>query len=227
MHFLGLHYFPLALPFLLALFLLATLLVVLIEIGILGYAYEKMGINRRYIFSLLALSFFGSSVNILILELPAREISSNREIYFFGMRYVISLVQEWPRTVVAINLGGAVVPTLVSIYLLTKNKIFIRAMVGVIIVAAIVHWLAQPVPGLGIAVPIFIPPLLAATTALLLSRRAAAPLAYISGSLGTLIGADLTNLGSLQGLGAPIASIGGAGTFDGIFLAGIIAVLLA
>jgi len=35
------------------------------------------------------------------------------------------------------------------------------------------------------------------------------------------------NLGRIQGLGAPIVSIGGAGTFDGIFLSGIIAVLLS
>jgi uncharacterized membrane protein len=35
------------------------------------------------------------------------------------------------------------------------------------------------------------------------------------------------NLRKLRGLGAPVASIGGAGTFDGIFLAGIIALLLA
>jgi uncharacterized membrane protein len=42
-----------------------------------------------------------------------------------------------------------------------------------------------------------------------------------------LIGADLLNLGKVQGLGAPVASIGGAGTFDGIFLIGILAVLIA
>ena len=59
------------------------------------------------------------------------------------------------------------------------------------------------------------------------SRRFAGPLAYVSGSLGTLIGADLLNLDKLHGLGAPIASIGGAGTFDGIFVTGILAVLLA
>ncbi|MGA9991623.1 MAG: DUF1614 domain-containing protein, partial [Thiobacillaceae bacterium] len=66
-----------------------------------------------------------------------------------------------------------------------------------------------------------------AIVALALSRRHAAPLAYICGSLGTLIGADLLNLGKIQGLGAPIASIGGAGTFDGIFLTGLLAVLYA
>jgi uncharacterized membrane protein len=83
------------------------------------------------------------------------------------------------------------------------------------------------VPGLGIAVPVFLPALVTAVVALLLSRRDAAPLAYIAGSMGTLIGADLTNLDKVRGLGAPVASIGGAGTFDGIFLTGILAVLLA
>ena len=89
------------------------------------------------------------------------------------------------------------------------------------------HLLADPVPGVGIALPVFVPALTTAIVALLLSGRHAAPLAYISGSLGTLIGADLLNLGKLQGLGTPIASIGGAGTFDGVFLIGIVAVLIA
>ena len=75
--------------------------------------------------------------------------------------------------------------------------------------------------------PTVTPPLLAAFVGLLLSKRYAAPLAYIGGSLGVLIGADLLNLGDLQSLGAPVASIGGAGTFDGVFLTGVIAVLLA
>ena len=91
----------------------------------------------------------------------------------------------------------------------------------------VLHWLANPVPGVGIAVPVFIPAVVTAVVSLLLSRINTAPLAYISGSMGTLIGADLTNLDKVQGLGAPVASIGGAGTFDGIFLTGILAVLLA
>jgi uncharacterized membrane protein len=154
-------------------------------------------------------------------------VLSNQEIFFFGMRYVIPLVEEAPRTVVAVNLGGAVVPIVVSIYILFKKQNYLRTLAAVIVVAAIVHLLAEPVPGLGIAVPTLVPPVLAAATALSLARRNAPPLAYIAGSLGTLIGADLMNLGKVQGLGAPIVSIGGAGTFDGIFLSGIIAVLLA
>jgi len=91
----------------------------------------------------------------------------------------------------------------------------------------VVHRLARTVAGVGIAVPMFIPPLLAACIGLMLSRTSAPALAYVAGSLGTLIGADVLNLGKLRGLGAPVASIGGAGTFDGIFLTGILAVLLA
>jgi uncharacterized membrane protein len=102
-----------------------------------------------------------------------------------------------------------------------------KGIAAVAIVAFVVHLMAYPVRGVGIAVPIFIPPLVATAAALLLSRKQAPPLAYAAGSLGTLIGADLMNLGKIQGLGAPIASIGGAGTFDGIFVAGIASVILA
>jgi uncharacterized membrane protein len=98
---------------------------------------------------------------------------------------------------------------------------------GVAVVSLACYLLAEPVPGLGIAIPVFYPPVIAAIVALLLSRQYAAPLAYACGSLGTLIGADLMNLGSIRGLGAPVMSIGGAGTFDGIFVTGLIAVLLA
>jgi uncharacterized membrane protein len=175
------------------------------------------------------LSLLGSYVNIPIAELPPERVLSNQVVDYFGMQYVVPLVEEWPRTVIAVNVGGAVVPTLLSLYLIFKKRLLGRALVGVTIVAAVVHAMAHPVPGVGIAVPVFIPPLVAAAAALLLAWRIgpAAPLAYVSGSLGTLVGADLLNLGRVQGLGAPVASIGGAGTFDGIFITGIVAVLLA
>ena len=87
------------------------------------------------------------------------------------------------------------------------------------------YLIAQPVPGIGIAPPVFVPALVTGIVAMMLSREHAAQLAYIG--VGTLIGADLLNLGSISGLGAPVMSIGGAGTFDDIFLTGILAVLLA
>jgi len=140
---------------------------------------------------------------------------------------VIPVVVEWPGTIIAVNVGGAVIPGLLSLYLLARNRLWGLGLIAIAGVTVVCHILAEPVPGLGIALPVFVPPASAAIVALLLSRRYAAPLAYIGGSLGTLIGADLLNLGKVQGLGAPVASIGGAGTFDGIFLTGILAVLLA
>jgi uncharacterized membrane protein len=139
----------------------------------------------------------------------------------------VPVVAEWPGTVLAVNVGGALIPSLMSLYLLIKNRLWVRGLLATAGVALICHLFATPVPGVGIALPVFIPAVVTAIVALLLARRHAAPLAYISGSLGTLIGADLLNLDKVQGIGAPVASIGGAGTFDGIFLTAILAVLLA
>jgi len=100
-------------------------------------------------------------------------------------------------------------------------------LIATVAIAFIIHSMATPVPGIGIAVPVFAPVVATAILAFVLSREYAPPLAYIGGSMGTLIGADLLNLDKISGLGAPVASIGGAGTFDGIFLTGILAVLLA
>jgi uncharacterized membrane protein len=154
-------------------------------------------------------------------------VFSNLEIHFFGMRYVIPVVRERPKTVIAINLGGAVIPVLLSIYLILKLGMVLRTLLGVAIVSLVVYATARPLRGVGIAVPMFVPPFAAASTALFLSPDSTPVIAYVAGTLGTLIGADVMNLTKLRGLGAPVASIGGAGTFDGIFLAGIIAVLLA
>jgi uncharacterized membrane protein len=129
--------------------------------------------------------------------------------------------------ILAINVGGAIIPVILSIYLLSKNGLWGRGLIATFCIAAICHGLAQPVRGVGIGLPIFVPPLAAAFVAAIISWRHAAPLAYAGGSLGVLIGADLLNLDKLRGLGTPVLSIGGAGTFDGIFVTGIMAVLLA
>jgi uncharacterized membrane protein len=143
------------------------------------------------------------------------------------MRYVVPVVRDWPGTLIAVNVGGAVIPVLVSLYLLARHAVWIRGILATAVVALVIHWFANPIRGVGIAVPVFLPALITAVLAVVLARERAAPLAYVAGSLGTLIGADLTNLDKVADLGAPVASIGGAGTFDGIFVTAILAVLLA
>jgi uncharacterized membrane protein len=172
------------------------------------------------------LSLFGSYVNIPVGELPEEPMSAHQVVSFFGMRYVVPVTRVRPQTVIAINLGGAVIPVLISIYLILRHGMIGRTLLAVAIVSLAAHAMARPLKGVGIAVPIFIPPFTAAATALIIAPDAAPVVAYVAGTLGTLIGADILNLRKIHGLGAPVASIGGAGTFDGIFLAGIIAVML-
>jgi uncharacterized membrane protein len=223
----SLQYFPVPWPFLILLAVLLGIAAGIVAVSTLRFASAAMGIGPGSMLLLLLLALAGSYVNIPVAYLPAHAIVHPTVVRFFGMRYVIPVVRESPATVVAVNVGGAIIPAVLSCYLIARNRLFGLSLVGIGIVAIVCHLIARPVPGLGIAEPIFIPPLITALVAVLLSRRYAAPLAYISGSLGTLIGADLLNLGKVQGLGAPIASIGGAGTFDGIFVTGLLALLYA
>ncbi|WGD52268.1 DUF1614 domain-containing protein [Bradyrhizobium sp. CB1650] len=202
-------------------------LIILIQLRILRYAYMRLGVGPGAALLLLFGSLIGSYFNIPIAVLPAKVVRSGEIVDFFGMRYVVPLVTQWPGTVLAVNVGGAVIPALMSTYLVLRYQLWVKATIATIAIAAIIHMTATPVQGVGIAVPVFAPVVATAILAFLLSREYAAPLAYIGGSMGTLIGADLLNLDKIGGLGAPVASIGGAGTFDGIFLTGILAVLLA
>jgi uncharacterized membrane protein len=222
-----LHYLPLSPIFFSFLAGLALILFVLIQLGVLRYAYMRLGVGSGTAMLLLVGSLVGSYFNIPLTELPATHVMSGQEIDFFGMRYVVPVVVRSPATIIAVNVGGALIPILMSAFLLVRYRLWLQGALATLAVAVVCNWLSQPIPGLGIAEPVFVPIATTSVVALLLSRHHAAPLAYIGGSLGTLIGADLLNLGSVQGLGAPIASIGGAGTFDGIFLIGILSVLIA
>jgi len=210
----------------LGLAVLAAVLVAVFALDAITYAYRRIGIGQRALFSLIWLSLVGGFVNIPVARLRGRETLGVSEIVVFGVRYRVPIVRRQPATVFAVNLGGAVIPTGLSLYLLIRDDVWWQAAVAVVFVAILVHVIARPVPGLGIGVPALVPPLLAAAAALALSATASAAVAYVSGTLGTLIGADLLNLRRLRELGAGVASIGGAGTFDGVFLSGIIAVVL-
>jgi uncharacterized membrane protein len=217
---------PLGIALVLALAALAALLFAVFLVGGVEYAYQRIGIPRGAMFALIFGELAGGAVNIPIARLHSQPASDAQEIQIFGVRYRLPAAPGATTTTLAVNLGGAVIPTAVSVFLLTKDAIWWQTAVGVAFVTVIVHLIARPVEGVGIAVPGFIPPLLAAGISLVVAPHNAAPIAYISGTLGTLIGADLLNIRRLGELGGGVASIGGAGTFDGVFLSGIVAVLL-
>ncbi len=213
--------------FIFLLFLILGVVFVLISIDLVGLAFRKLGFPPEYSVLILFLSLIGSHVNIPLKEVTSREaVISGGIVDYYWFRYVIPPLEVERRTLIAINLGGCVIPVLISGFLFRMVNP-VDALIGIFIMTVFIHMIARPVKGLGIAVPALFPPILAAGLALIISPQNAPMMAYISGTLGSLIGADLLNLKKIPNLGAPIASIGGAGTFDGIFLTGIISVLLA
>lgn len=219
---------PLIFLLMLAFFLAALILLPFLMLGMIGGAFIKLGLSPALMFWLLIFTLVGSLVNIPIYTLKSPEVMGDSVVSYFGMRVRLPRQAQPNQTVLAINVGGAVIPVALSLYLLTQMDFGLSLPVLVGLVTLVVNRLARPIKGLGIGVPGFIPPLVAVLGAYILCPpELRAPSAYIASTMGILIGADLLRLGEISQLGAPVASIGGAGTFDAIFLSGILAVILS
>lgn len=230
--FRGLFYGPIHRRFFLLLSLVLGAVLFLLYLNVVGRAFHTLfpGIGAYGILMILATCLLGSFVNIPLKRYRTLQPRlAVRRVTVFGVSYPVpSYRVGFYDSVVAINVGGAVVPIATSLYLLTKAGPALPSIVaGVVIIAAVVKVVARPVRGVGIVVPVLIPPVAAALIGMLLGGEFSYIITYVAGTLGTLIGADLLNLTAILKLGAPITSIGGAGTFDGVFLAGIMGVLLA
>ncbi|MEM1545803.1 MAG: DUF1614 domain-containing protein [Candidatus Methanomethylicia archaeon] len=221
-------YPPVTIPFMMLFLILLMLFTFLIFIDVIGVAFRKLGFSPKIIAFLLVASLIGSIINIPIhrirTEIPVINLGF---IEFFGVRYPTPYIEEQAlETIVAVNVGGALIPILVSVYLIMVDIAILPSItLATVITTIVIHGVARPVRGLGIAIPTLIPPIVAVLAAFI-TGGGSPVVAYISGTLGTLIGADLLNIDKIPKLRAPVVSIGGAGTFDGIFLTGIIAALL-
>ncbi|HVN64343.1 MAG TPA: DUF1614 domain-containing protein, partial [Candidatus Binataceae bacterium] len=196
---------------------------VLLEIHVITFAFQAIGLPPELAFLALLASLIGSYINIPIKRIECGEMHTEPIVKSFGVRYRVPAHYGDGSTILAVNVGGAVVPVLISVYVLMQfPAVAFQALLGAAIVALIVHRSARPVPGMGIATPMLIPPIVAAICGYILGGPGhhADVVAFVSGVLGTLIGADLLNLNKIRDLGAPVASIGGAGPFDGLFLTG-------
>jgi uncharacterized membrane protein len=217
-------------PLPLAIFIaLIAALLFLVQFEILGIAFAKLGLSRHSALLLLVASLIGSGLNLPLFVVTSEGPPAPPP----GLLRRLSLLRPPQRpfqgkTVIAVNVGGCVIPLAFSVYLLIHNPLTpleVVAALGLVTLAA--YLTSFPVPGLGVAMPILIAPAAAAVAATLINAELRAPLAYVAGTLGVLLGADVLRLRDIRSLGTPLASIGGAGTFDGIFLTGIVAVLLA
>ncbi len=187
-------------------------------------------------------SIIMSPFNIVIKEYKTGEkeiVLAEKYVYFFGFPIpVIYPVLVEKKVILSINIGGAVIPLIISTLLFVRiidySILIIPLLTSIVLTTLVSYVFSRSVPGVGIVVPGFLPPLVAAITTSILVHDPilVVPVAYVSGVLGSLIGADFLRLMNdlekfIYEYGASFLSIGGAGTFDGIFLSGIIAGLIA
>jgi len=212
----------------LGLILIVGLVLAFIQVGVLTVAFEKLGLSSHSAFMLLFASLFGSAINLPVIKVKA-ERPKLEEIPEQLRELMTQALRKFQgQTTIAVNTGGCLIPLMFSYYLIHFHQIDgIKVIAATLIVTAVSRFASRPIPGVGIGMPVFIAPIAAAITAMGIDPEHSAPLAYICGTLGVLIGADLLRLKDVRKMGVPIASIGGAGTFDGIFITGIVAVLLA
>lgn len=209
-------------------FLISLFFAILLQVHLFEIAFEKLGLTSEASLFLLFGTLLGSGINLPVYSLHTKEtghlvMSPERKMIW----EIFQPVREG-KVVIAVNVGGCLIPLGLCLYFMSMQVIDpLKIMVGVSAISAISYKFSRLIPGLGVGMPILLAPITSALLALVLDAEHAAHLAYISGVFGVLIGADLLRLNSIAALGAPVAAIGGAGTFDGIFLTGIIAALLA
>ena len=216
-------------PLRILLFLLALgFLAAFVQVGLVSIAFEKLGLSPHSAYLLLIATVAGSLVNLPLFSIAAEAPPPDPAFKPLRELWGLPRVEFTGRTIVAVNVGGCVTPVAFSLYLMAHNPVTLpQVLLAAAIVSAVAYFTSYPIPRIGIGIPILVAPLTAALAAALINPEERAVIAYIGGTLGVLIGADLLRLDAVRKLGAPVASIGGAGTFDGIFLSGLVAVLLA
>jgi len=183
--------------------------------------------------SIVVAVMLGGLINIPIARVPLEDQILVHPLAVFGLSGLWPEIRRVRReTIIAVNVGGCLIPTGLAFYELIHLVVVAPSVLSAVAIASIIaivicYLTARPTPGVGIAIPGLIPALVAAGCALILAPDQAAPVAFIAGVAGPLIGADLLHLRGITRLAPGMVSIGGAGTFDGIVLSGVMAAYLA
>ena len=209
-------------------FLIALFFAALVQVHFFEIAFVKLGLTPEAASMLLLGTLLGSAVNLPVYSLQKKE--SGHLVMSPGRKMIWEIFQpaKQGKVVIAVNVGGCLIPVGLCLYFIFLQELDpLKILVGTLAITVLSYKSSRLIPGLGVGMPVFIAPLASAFLALALDPGHAAPLAYISGVFGVLIGADILRLNEIASLDTPVAAIGGAGTFDGIFMTGIIAALLA
>lgn len=222
-------YLPVSILLFIGLLLLLPFIWFAVAIDVVEIAVAKLGFSPNTAFLLLVLVIVTSTINIPIYRLEAPvQLAEEFAALWLKEFWGIPLRQVQRSTVVALNVGGGLIPVVLALYQFSQGNA-----VAILLVTAIVtvvsYFAAQVVPGIGIQINPLLAPLSAAVSAMLIAspHAHAAPVAFAGGVLGTLIGADLLHLKDIQAMSSGVLSLGGAGVFDGIALCGLFALLLS
>jgi len=214
-------------------FLVLLILMPLLFGELMAASLVKLNITPGAALMLTVAIIFGGAINIPVKRIEHYQTVTQHPLAVFGLDAIWPQFQQVRReTVIAINVGGCIIPTALSLWELAHlaalgSGAAISVSVACAVNIAVCYFLARPVKGVGILLPGLVPALVAATVALLLRPDEAPPIAFVAGVAGPLIGADLLHLKEIEASATGVASIGGAGTFDGIVLSGIVAAYLA
>ncbi|HXP73605.1 MAG TPA: DUF1614 domain-containing protein [Stellaceae bacterium] len=220
-------------PLSLIAFLVLLVLLPLLFAQLMAASLIKLSLEPGTALLLMIGIIVGSGINIPVKRIERPQKVPQHPLAIFGLGGMLpEMTRMRQQTIIAVNVGGCLIPAGLAAYeflnLADLGPRFVVAGIAAGIVNVVVCYLvARPVPGVGILIPGFVPALVAATLGVLLGSDQAAPVAFVAGTLGPLIGADLLHLREIEESAVGVASIGGAGTFDGIVLSGIIAAYLA
>jgi uncharacterized membrane protein len=215
---------------------LVIILIPLLFLGVIGAAFTKLGFSWITAIVVVLLMLFGSFVNIPLYKIRRDMVHVSLDTNsVYGAVSPYSQVPVWD-TLISINLGGAILPVCISLYLMyqavliTGTSLLLPVGAGIALVALVTFVSTRPVSGVGLRVPLIIPALTALLIGLLLFGGVGIPatvLAFVSGTTGILLGGNLAQLPRIKALDIPDVSIGGAGTFGAILICCILPALIA
>ncbi len=220
-------------PISLLAFLILLILMPLLFGGLMAASLVKLNLSGGAALLLILAVIFGGAINVPVKRIEHYHPVRQHPLAIFGLDAMWPQLQQMrSETIIAVNVGGCIIPTALSLWEVVHLVALGPHAVVAVAIASVIniivcYALARPVAGVGIFLPGLLPAFVAAILALVLLPEDAAPAAFIAGVAGPLIGADLLHLKEIAASATGIASIGGAGTFDGIILSGIVAAYLA
>jgi uncharacterized membrane protein len=218
-------YLPVSLLLFILLILILPFLWFVLAIDAVQVAATKLGFEPRVGLLFLTLIILGSAINIPLYQVESTiEVIDDFRLFFQQQFWGIPFQRIQRTTVVALNVGGGLIPVLLALYQFRQANPLTIA-IATMIVTIVSYFAAHVVPGIGIQMNPLLAPLTASLAAILLGGSHPASVAFAGGVLGTVIGADLLHLKDIEQMSSGILSIGGAGVFDGIALCGLFSVL--